>query len=197
MTTVVESERVMYPAVVRKKFRSDEIYKMIKAGILPEESGWELIHGEIVRRMSIRSRHVGTVIRMSKLFEQRFGEYVFVSAQNPVHIDEYNEPEPDIALLKPREDFYTTSLPLPTDVLLLVEISDLTIEYDRETKKIIYAAAGIEEFWLVNLKNNTIESYSQPKNGNYRLARILESGETIEATGVENLKLQIDEILGL
>ncbi len=96
--------------------------------------------------MSIGSKHVGTVIRMSKLFERRFGDYIFVSTQNPVHIDEYNEPEPDISLLKPRDDFYTTNLPLPSDVLLVVEISDSTIEYDRETKKIIYAVAGIEEF---------------------------------------------------
>jgi hypothetical protein len=197
MQTVVEAEKVNAPAVVRKKFRSDEIYKMIKVGILPEESGWELIHGEIVRRMSIGSKRVGTVIRMSKLFERRFGDYVFVSTQNPIHIDEYNEPEPDIALLKPREDFYTTSLPLPSDVLLLVEISDSTIDYDRETKKIIYAVAGIEEFWLVNLKNDTIECYSQPKNGDYRLAQILETGEMIKSKTIENLTLKVDEILGL
>lgn len=196
METILEMEKTIAPPVVRKKFRSDEIHKMIKVGILPEESGWELIRGEIVRRMSIGSKHVGTVIKIGKLFERKIGEDVLVSTQNPVHLDEYNEPEPDVALLKPRGDFYTESLPTPTDVLLLVEVSDSTVEYDREFKKILYAEAEVAEFWLVNLKNNTIECYTSPKNGNYRLAKILEKGETIKSETIEKLTLQVEEILG-
>lgn len=196
METILEMEKTIAPPVVRKKFRSDEIHKMIKVGILPEESGWELIRGEIVRRMSIGSKRVGTVIKIGKLFERKIGEDVLVSAQNPVHLDEYNEPEPDVALLKPRGDFYTESLPTPADVLLLVEVSDSTVEYDREFKKILYAEAEIAEFWLVNLKNNTIECYTSPKNGNYRLAKILEKGEEIRSETIERLTLQVEEILG-
>jgi Uma2 family endonuclease len=197
MTTVSELEKANAPSIVRKKFRSDEIHKMIKIGVLPEESGWELIRGEIVRRMSIGSKHVGTIIKLSKILERKVGDYVFVSAQNPVHLDEYNEPEPDIALLKPREDFYTKGLPTPADVLLLIEVSDSTVEYDRDVKRLLYAEAAINEFWLINLKNNTIECYSLPKNGHYHLAEVLELGETIKAGTIENLELQIDEILGL
>ncbi len=196
METIFEMEKTIAPSIVRKKFRSDEIHKMIKVGILPEESGWELIRGEIVRRMSIGSKHVGTVIKAGKLFERKVGEFVLVSTQNPIHLDEYNEPEPDIALLKPREDFYTESLPIPTDVLLLVEVSDSTVEYDREFKKTLYAEAGIAEFWLINLKKNTIECYSSPKDGNYRLAKILEKGETIKSETIEKLTLQVEEITG-
>ncbi|CAN5809366.1 Uma2 family endonuclease [soil metagenome] len=196
MEIIFEMEKTIAPSIVRKKFRSDEIHKMIKVGILPEESGWELIRGEIVRRMSIGSKHVGTVIKIGKLFERKIGEDVLVSTQNPVHLDEYNEPEPDVALLKPREDFYTESLPVPTDVLLLVEVSDSTVEYDREFKKILYAEAEIAEFWLVNLKNNTIECYTSPKNGNYRLAKFLARGETIDSETIEKLSLRVEEILG-
>ena len=79
---------------------------------------------------------------------------------------------------------------------MLIEVSDSTVEYDRDIKKTLYAEAGIAEFWLVNLKENTVERYSSPKNGNYRLAEILESGETIKAGTIENLELKIDEILG-
>lgn len=196
METVLDIEKEFAPAVVRKKFRSEEIYKMIKIGILPEESGWELIRGEIVRRMSIGSRHVGTVIKLSKIFERMVGDEVFVSAQNPVHLDEYNEPEPDIALLKPREDFYTERLPTPADVLLLVEVSDSTVEYDRETKKILYAEAEIEEFWLINLRNNTVEFYTSPRNGNYRLAKVLEKNEIISSLTIKKLSLRVEEITG-
>ena len=196
METVLDIEKAFAPAVVRKKFRSEEVYKMIKVGILPEESGWELIRGQIVRRMSIGSRHVGTVIKLGKIFERMVGDEALVSAQNPVHLDEFNEPEPDIALLKPRADFYTASLPTPADVLLLVEVSDSTVEYDRETKKILYAEAGIAEFWLINLKNNTVEFYSSPRNGNYRLAKVLEKGETIRSEAIEKLSLRVEEITG-
>ena len=195
METTLEIEKPIIPSIVRKKFRSDEIHKMIKAGILPEESGWELIRGEILRRMSIGSRHVGTVIKLGKIFERMVGDEVFVSSQNPIHLDEYNEPEPDITLLKPRDDFYTESLPTSSDVLLLVEVSDSTVEYDRETKKTLYAEAEISEFWLINLRNNTIEFYTSPKNGVYRSAKVLEKGETIFSEAIGRLSLRVEDIL--
>ncbi len=195
MTTVVQIEKVSPPTP--KRFRAEDFRKMTEVGILPEESGWEVIDGYLIDKMSIGSRHAGTVIKIGKFFERLVGNETLVSVQNPIHINEYNEPEPDVALLKPREDFYTNSLPTAPDVLLLVEVSDSTVEYDREIKKTLYAQAEIVEYWLINLKNNTVEVYSQPKDGNYRLARILESGETIEAVAVTNLKLPIDEILGL
>jgi|SRR5215213_10988930 len=147
--------------------------------------------------MSIGSRHVGTVIKLGKIFERMVGDEVFVSSQNPVHLDEYNEPEPDIALLKPRDDFYTASLPAPPDVLLVVEVSDSTLEYDRETKKTLYAQAEIAEYWLVNLKDETVEFFTSPKNGVYRSAKVLEKGETISSEAVGRLSLRVDEILGL
>jgi Uma2 family endonuclease len=195
MTTVVELEKVSLP--VPKRFRVEDYRKMTEVGILPEESGWEVIDGYLIDKMSIGSRHASIVKRLNKIFTNLVGNETIISVQDPIHIDDYNEPEPDIAILKPREDFYAENHPLQQDILLLIEVSDSTIEYDREIKKTLYAEAGITEYWLVNLQENTIEVYSQPKNGNYRLVRILESGETIEATAVENLKLQIDEILGL
>lgn len=195
MTTVVEVEKVSWG--VLKRFRVEDFRRMTEAGILPEESGWEIIDGYLIDKMSIGSKHASVVRRVSKLLEREFGNLTQVSGQNPVHIDEFNEPEPDIALLKPREDFYDESHPRPEDVLLLIEVSDSTIEFDREVKKKLYAQAEIIEFWLVNLKDDTIEIYSQPKNGNYRLARILEKGETIKSEAVENLVLQVEEILGL
>lgn len=195
MTTVVQTEKVSPPTM--KRFRAEDFRKMTEVGILPEESGWEVIDGYLIDKMSIGSKHAGTVKKLNKFLTKSVGNITLISVQDPVHIDEYNEPEPDIALLKPREDFYTDSHPTAPDVLLLVEVSDSTVEYDREIKKTLYAAAGIVEYWLVNLQNNTVEVYSQPKNGIYRLARILESGETIETVAVANLKLPIDEILGL
>lgn len=193
MTTVVELEKVS--RVAPKRFRVEDFRKMTEIGILPEESGWEIIDGYLIDKMSIGSNHAGTVNILNRAFTILLGKEAIVSVQNPVHIDDYNEPEPDIALLKPREDFYTKSLPEPKDVLLLVEVSDSTVEYDREIKKTIYAEVGIAEFWLVNLKEDTIECYSQPKNGNYRLAQIFETGETLQSKTIGNLTLKVEEIL--
>ena len=194
MTTVVELEKTS--KVVPKRFRVEDFRRMTEAGILPEESGWEIIDGYLIDKMSIGSKHASTVRRLSKLLERKFGDITQISGQNPIYIDEFNEPEPDIALLKPREDFYEESHPTPQDILLLIEVSNSTLEYDRDIKKTLYAEAGIEEFWLVNLKENTVECYSSPKNGTYRLARISEKGETVESKSIENLKLSVEEILG-
>ena len=194
MTTVAITEKKS--AIVPKRFTVEEFHKMTEVGILPEESGWEIIDGYLIDKMSIGSRHAGTVNRLNRKLTTLLGEKVIVSIQNPVHIDAYNEPEPDIALLKPREDFYTDNLPIPQDVLLLVKVADATVESDRNIKKTLYAESGIAEFWIVNLKEDTVERYSSLKNGTYRLAEIFESGETIKAGTIENLELKIDEILG-
>ncbi len=194
MTTNVELEKVS-SAIVPKRFRVEDFRRMTEVGILPEESGWEIIDGFLIDKMTIGSRHPSTVKRMNRKLMRLLGDNAIISVQDPIHIDDYNEPEPDIALLKPREDFYAESHPAPQDVLLLVEVSDSTVEYDREIKKSIYAKAEIAEFWLVNLKESTIECYTQPKNGNYRLAQIFETGEMVQSKTIENLKLKVKEIL--
>lgn len=194
MTTVTELEKIA--AVVPKRFRVEDFRRMTEVGILPEESGWEIIDGYLIDKMSIGSKHASTVKRLNKIFTNLVGNQTIISVQDPIHIDDYNEPEPDIAVLVQRSNFYSEGHPTSEDVLLLIEVSDSTIEYDRDIKKTLYAEAGIAEFWLINLKENTVERYSSPKNGNYRLAEILESGETIKVGTIKNLELKIDEILG-
>ena len=194
MMTVATTEK--RAAIIPKRFSVEEFHKMTEAGILPEESGWEIIDGYIVNKMSIGSKHAGTVKRLGEMLRDLTRQQAIVSVQDPIDIDKYNEPEPDVALLKRRSDFYTESHPTPADVLLLIEVSDSTVETDREIKRTLYAEAGIEEFWLVNLKENTIECYSSPKNGSYRLAQIFETGETVVSKKIENLVLQVEEILG-
>lgn len=195
MTAVLEKNELLSPVLVRKRFTSDEVSRMVKAGILPEESGWELINGEIIHRMGIGSKHAGTVIKLSKLLERLIGNIVLVSTQNPISIDLDNEPEPDISILKMRDDFYTEGHPQPTDVLLLIEVSDSTLEFDRGTKKDIYAEAGIVEYWIVNLQNKTIETYLKPKGDNYFEMKVYEIGEEVYSQQIENLKINVADII--
>lgn len=196
MTVIAELETIPNPPLMRKKFRTDEVYQMVEAGILPEESGWELIHGEIIHRMTIGSKHASIVRKLEKYLERNFGDFVMISGQNPIHIDEHNEPEPDIALLKPRDDFYAERHPVPEDVLLVIEVSDSTVDFDREVKKAIYAEAGINEFWLVNLKESTVETFNNPLNGTYYQMRIFGRGEVVQTKNIEGVSLEVSEIFG-
>ena len=111
MTAKSEVEKIPNPPLMRKKFRTDEVYQMMEIGILPEESGWELIDGEIIHRMTIGSRHAATVKKLNNALSNLLANIAIISVQDPIHIDEHNEPEPDIALLKPREDFYAEKHP--------------------------------------------------------------------------------------
>ncbi len=198
MTTVAELEKEMTTIFkpLPRRFSVSEFQKMTEAGILPEVSGLEIVDGYLIEKMSIGSKHDGTVKKLNRNLGLLLGTEIIISVQDPIHLDEFNEPEPDIALLKPREDFYAESHPTAADVLLLIEVSDSTLEYDREIKKTLYAEAGIGEFWIINLRENTLEFYTAPKNGSYRLVRILETGETVESNAVEKLRLKIDEIIG-
>ncbi|CAN5640035.1 MAG: Uma2 family endonuclease [Pyrinomonadaceae bacterium] len=194
MTTV---EQIISSSTVRpKRFRVDEFRKMTEAGILPEESGWEIIDGFLIDRMTIGSKHASIVKRLNKLLAEFLTNQVIISVQDPIHVDDYNEPEPDITLLKPRPDFYAESHPTPSDVLLLIEVSDSTIGYDRGIKMKLYAEAGIIEVWLVNLLDETIERYSLPANGRFGSVETFNRGDSIHSISLEYLTLNVDEILG-
>lgn len=146
--------------------------------------------------MPTGSKHAGTVKRLNRLLTVLFEKNAIVSVQDPIHIDEHNEPEPGIALLKPRDDFYAQRHPRSEDVLLVMEVSDSTLEYDRETKKNIYAEAGIKEFWVVNLKQDLVETYAEPSNGVYYEMKIFGRGETASSKHIAELSLETDKILG-
>jgi Uma2 family endonuclease len=198
MTTMLElEEKVFAPPIERRKFRVDEYQKMVQLGILPEESGWEIIAGEIIKKIPIGSKHAGTVKRISEVIRDVIGKAAIISVQDPIHLDDYNEPEPDIALLRRRGDFYTESHPIPMEILVLIEVSDSTVKYDRETKKTLYAEHEIGEFWLVDLTNKTIEIHTQPRRGIYHNIQIFAQDEELESNAVEDLRLNVNEILGL
>ncbi|MGH9947137.1 MAG: Uma2 family endonuclease, partial [Pyrinomonadaceae bacterium] len=120
-----------------------------------------------------------------------------VSVQDPIEIDDFNEPEPDIALLKPRGDFYSMNHPTVKDILLLVEVSDSPIEYDRDIKIGIYAEAGIAEIWLVDLNEETIEQYLFPENGRYGSIETFRRGDSIQSDSLAELSLEVSAVLGL
>ena len=177
-------------------FSTDEYHRMSEAGILSEDVRVELIDGEIIKMSPIGSRHVGCVNRLNTLLNRRAGQAAIVSVQNPIRIDQYSEPQPDIALLKPHDDFYAQSLATADDVLLIIEVADSSVDYDRDIKVPLYARAGISETWLANLQQDRVEVYSQPVNGVYQKIQHVSRGESLSPESFSNLRLSADETLG-
>jgi Uma2 family endonuclease len=182
--------------IARRHFNINEYYRMTDAGILSEGDRVELIDGEVVEMSSIESRHAVCVDRLNKLLNKLVLQDVIVSVQNPIVLNEYSEPQPDISLLRHRPDFYAQGHPIPADVLLVVEVADSSTQFDREIKLPLYAQAMLPEVWLVNLPDDTIESYSQPADGAYRITQTLKRGEILISTAILNLNLDVAAILG-
>ena len=182
--------------ITRKRFTVDEYHRMWDIGIFPEDKRFELIRGAIFEMPTTKPPHSGRVNRLTQLFTSRFGESVIVSVQNPTSIDDYSEPVPDVSLLKPRADFYTESHPLPSDVLLVVEISHTTLRFDTKIKGLLYAEAEIPEYWIVNIPQNVLEVRREPANGRYTRHEILRHGQTVSPLRLPDTSFWVDEILG-
>ncbi len=182
--------------VERRWFSVDEYYRMIGAGILSEDDRVELIEGEVVKMSPIGKWHAACVKRINALFGRLVGGSAIVSIQDPIRLDDFSEPQPDIALLKPRDDFYSSAQPTPDDVLRIVEVADTSVDYDRRVKIPLYARAGIPEVWLVDLARDLIEVYAQPSSGRYQVFREAKRGETLTLGPLPSLVIQIDDILG-
>jgi Uma2 family endonuclease len=149
-------------------FSVDEYHKMGEAGILCEDDRVELIEGKLIDMPPIGSPHAGKVNRFNTLLSRIIGSKAVIALQNPVRLGKRSEPQPDITLLRPRDDFYEKSHPQPKDVLLLIEVADTTVRYDREVKIPLYAVYGIPEVWLIDLQAKRVEVYLQPSKHGYR-----------------------------
>ena len=159
------AERHGRPA--RRRFTAAEYNRMGEVGILHEDDRIELIMGEILTMPAIGDRHIATVIALTQILTQLLGPRAFVSIQNPVRLDDESEPEPDVAVLRPRRDYYRAGKPRPDDILLLVEVADSSLDYDHGEKRELYARSGIAEYWVVNLVADEVEVCRDPTPGGY------------------------------
>ena len=180
--------------LARKLFTVHEFHRMGEAGILHEDDRVELIGGEIVQMAAIGTRHFTCVNALTRLLVRAVGDEAIVSVQNPVRLDEHNEPQPDLAVIRARS--YRESLPTPEDVLLLIEVSDTTLAYDRNVKLPLYARSGIPEVWIVDLTDETIERHTEPSGNDYRHTEKVRRGETFESAALPGLTLRADIVLG-
>jgi Uma2 family endonuclease len=197
---VIEADRavegqVMQPRVTRRRFTVDEYHRMGRAGILHEDDRVELIDGELVEMAPIGDKHVLCVNKLTWQFSAQADDRFIVSVQNPVRLSQRTEPLPDLVLLRLPWDRYAGALPGPDDVLLIVEVSDTTVAYDRREKLPRYAAAGIPEVWLVNLPRRSVEVHREPRGGRYQQVTVHRRGERISLLALPDVSVAVDEVL--
>jgi len=179
---------------IRRRFTVHDYHRMAEAGILHEDDRVELIGGEIVEMSPIGGKHATCVREINHLLGRQLGDELRVDVQSPVRLDEQEEPQPDLTVIRTRD--YGRSLPTPGDVLLLIEVADTSLAYDREVKLPLYARSGIAEVWLVDLNGGIIERHTEPSENGYRLVRRAGRGETLESAALPALTLPVDAALG-
>lgn len=187
----------MLPAEVnRHRFTAREYRAMGEAGVLGEHDRVELVGGEIVDMAPIGSRHLACVVALNHLLVEASGGRFFVSVQNPIRLGERDEPQPDLSLLgrKPRPE--AAAPPGPGDVLLVIEVSDTTLSYDRGVKLPLYAGAGIPEAWIVDLAGRKVEVHFGAGQSGYGDSRTFGPGERASSAVVGGLSLPVDAVLG-
>lgn len=175
MTSLSETVLDLY------RWTVEDYHRLGKTGILGEDSRVELLNGQIVQMSPIGNLHAACVDLLGDLFRELLGKSVIIRVQNPVVLNVHSEPEPDLAILKRKENFYADGHPHPEDIQLIVEVADTTLEKDRTVKKQLYASAGITEYWIINLPDQQVEQYLDPFGEDYRLAHTYKSGQAVES----------------
>ena len=178
----------------RHLFTVDEFARMGEAGVFAEDDRVELIDGEIREMTPIGPTHAVVVNLLAELLITRLAGRAYVSIQNPVRLDRHTEPQPDLAVARRRLDAYASRHPEAGDLLLVIEVADSSLRYDRVEKVPRYGGAGIPETWLVDLAAEAVAVYTDPGRDGYAREQVRQRGDTIAATGVPELRLQVDEM---
>ena len=178
----------------RHRLSVADYYRMAEVGILRPDERVELIDGEIIDMAPVGSVHAGTVDQMAKILGDAVGERAIVRARNPISLDDHSEPEPDIALLRRRDDFYKSAHPTPDDILLVVEIADSSLLFDRNVKVPLYARHGIVEVWLVDVKTWRVTRYRNPLRGEYALIDQPDLGTPLVISTIADVRVALNPL---
>ncbi|HEY2384033.1 MAG TPA: Uma2 family endonuclease [Terriglobia bacterium] len=182
--------------VTRKLFTVDDFYRMDEAGIFVPEERVELIGGEILEMSPVNQPHFSCVNRTAERFFGAFHGRAMISVQNALPLNRFNVPQPDIAVLKPRSDFYASLRQGPLDAFFVVEVSDTTFRFDRNIKLPLYAEAGIPEVWIENLKEGVLLVFRGPVGNDYKTKLILRRAQSVSPLAFPDVLFKIEDLLG-
>jgi len=167
-------------AIARHTFTVEQYYQMAEVGILDITKGTELIEGEIVDMSPMGRLHAACIAKATRSLSRLLPDITDVRVQLPINLSNRSEPQPDLAIMNYREDYYASGHPQSSDILLLIEVSDSTLKYDREVKLPLYARSGIPEVWIVNLEAQILEVYRQPIENSYRVVQYYRQEELVK-----------------
>jgi len=185
------------PVALRtRRFTADEYQRMGEVGILSPDDRVELIDGEILAMSPIGTRHSATVDRATRLFVTRVGGRAIVRIQGATRLNLYTEPQPDVLLLRPRDDFYSSAHPVPADVLLVVEVADSSLAYDRDVKSQLYARSEVAEYWLIDVNDGVLIRHTLPEAGTYRAVERLDSRARLSPALLPDLVIEVADLIG-
>jgi Uma2 family endonuclease len=182
-------------APAKHLFSVKEFYRMAETGILPTNVRVELLDGEIIDMSPIGPFHGGVANYLTQIFTAAARGRWLTAIQNPIHLGDHSEPQPDVLLLKPAKDYYRQQHPQPEDVYLLVEIADTSLESDQEQKLPAYGRAGVSEVWIVNLNELTIEVYREPHFNGYGGKIVLRAGDQATPSAFPEVAVDVAELL--
>lgn len=180
--------------ILRQQFTVDDYTRMREAGILTEDDHVELLDGDIYIMSPMGSYHIALVNRLNRMLIKAVQDDAIVSTQNAIRLNDYSEPQPDIALLHPRDDDYEHALAAPEDIFFIIEISDTSSVYDRQQKLPRYAMANIVEVWIVDANQQILEQHMQPFEGQYTTIKRYVRGTTIQSLTLPHVHLAIDDL---
>ena len=164
---------------------------MGEAGVLHPEARTELIDGEIIDMAPPGSLHAGTVIQLDRLLQRAVGDHAIVLTQNPISLGMYSEPQPDCALIKPRKDFYKAAHPQPDDLLLVIEVADSSLRFDRDVKSALYARHRVPEVWLIDVRAKRLTRYRDPAGRTYRRVDEPDVGAAVDLPAGPGLRIDL------
>lgn len=179
----------------QRRFTVDEYYKMAEAGVLREHERLELIEGEIIVMSPQGPQHASGGSRASDHLKDLLGNRAIVRVQCPIHLDDASEPEPDIAVALPDENYYSDHHPTPKEILMVMEVSESTLEFDRVRKSRTYAKARIHQYCLLNLKTRELEDYRDPGKDGYRSKQTYSAGENFNLAAFPKVSIAVAELL--
>jgi Uma2 family endonuclease len=174
----------------------DDYHRMAAEGLFSEDNRVELIDGEIVEMTAIGNPHASGVRRVADLLSTALGRQVLVDTQNPLLLGEWSEPQPDLTVLPRRADYYLSSAPTAQDAILVVEIADSSVSYDRKVKGPLYARHEIREYWLLDLPAKILEVYRRPGLDGYREVLRLRRGDTVSPEAFLDVVFAVSDLLG-
>jgi Uma2 family endonuclease len=172
----------------------DEYFKMVTVGILKQDEAVELIAGRLITMSPTGFFHSSVIGQLTYLFNQLLGDKALVWVQNSILLDNNTMPEPDLAIIKYRADFYRKRHVKADDVLLVIEVADSTLQYDKTIKTALYARFNIPEMWIVDVKKQRLICYSQPINDGYKNVKVKSKLKTVKLTTLGNVKIDLSHL---